>query len=132
MPQSKHGYTTESGQTLRRDTRRTNLPTAPRLLRPEGHHDHICDTAGCRAVPGREGSESEMRDPRIDPVPGDKLGYRGSPDKRVALRFTDATGVDRLWVTTTRVTTVKTWRKWAKNAIVVRRGDADVKDRRVK
>lgn len=65
-----------------------------------------------------------MRDPKVDPRAGDQLHCGDTPDKTVTLRFTDACGQECIWVTTTRVTTVKNWRKWAHNAIVLKRGKA--------
>lgn len=54
------------------------------------------------------------------PIAGDQAGHRDRPDKRVTLRFTDACGQECLWVTTTRVMTVKNWRRMMRGAQVLK------------
>jgi len=55
-----------------------------------------------------------------DPIVGDQAGHRDKPDKRVTLRFTDATGQECLWVTTTKVMTVQNWRRMMRGATVLK------------
>ena len=76
---------------------------------------------GNRDIPGKVMTTMRTKeDVLADPIAGDQAGHRDKPDKRVTLRFTDACDQEFLWVTTTRVMTVKNWRKMMRGATVLK------------